>query len=80
MEILKFETTGCAPCLGLTHWLRENGVNYNSYNIKENLNLVKLYNLKTVPVLIRLEGGVEVGRVTGFNDGKLEDIKILLGL
>jgi len=80
MGLIKFEKEGCAPCKALTEWLKENNIEYASYNIMDNLRMVKQYNLKSVPVLISLDGEFENGRVIGFSESKIEEIKTLVGL
>lgn len=72
-NIIKFEKNGCQPCQSLSKWLEENKVEHESKNIMQNMDLVRKYNIKSVPtVLVLNENQEEVERFIGFNVDQLQ--------
>lgn len=68
-KILKFYSDSCMPCKLLTNVLKEEGIAHEAINIAEdaNMDLVSKYGIRSVPVLIKVDGiGNEKARLTGF--------------
>lgn len=68
-KILKFYSPSCMPCKLLTNVLKEEQIEHESIDITEDINrqLVLKYNIRTVPVLIKVDGiGNEKDRLLGF--------------
>lgn len=68
-KILKFYSPSCMPCKLLTNVLKEEQIEHESIDITEDINrqLVLKYNIRTVPVLIKVDGiGNEKSRLLGF--------------
>jgi glutaredoxin len=69
VKILKFYSPSCMPCKLLTNVLKEEQIEHESIDITVDINsiLVTKYNIRTVPVLIRVDSmGNEKGRLLGF--------------
>ena len=68
-KILKFYSPSCMPCKLLTNLLKEEQIEHESVDITDDTNrqLVLQYNIRTVPVLIRVDSmGNEKERLVGF--------------
>ena len=68
-RLLKFYSPSCMPCKLLTNLLKEEQIEHESVDITEDINrqLVLKYNIRTVPVLIKVDGiGNEKERLVGF--------------
>lgn len=68
-RILKFYSPSCMPCKLLTNVLKEEQIEHESVDITDDTNrqLVLQYNIRTVPVLIKVDGiGNEKERLVGF--------------
>ena len=69
VKILKFYSPSCMPCKLLTNLLKEEQIEHESVDITDDTNrqLVLQYNIRTVPVLIRVDSmGNEKDRLLGF--------------
>lgn len=69
VKILKFYSPSCMPCKLLTNVLKEEQIEHESIDITDDINsvLVAKYNIRTVPVLIRVDSmGNEKDRLLGF--------------
>jgi glutaredoxin len=69
VKILKFYSPSCMPCKLLTNLLKEEQIEHESIDITEDINrqLVLKYNIRTVPLLIKVDGiGNEKERLVGF--------------
>lgn len=71
-KIIKFEKNGCAPCQNVSKWLSDNKVEHESKNIMQNMDLVRKYNIKSVPTILVLNEEVELKRVVGFDVAQLQ--------
>lgn len=68
MKLLKLGKPGCLPCVQLSGFLDELGVNYEDINMLNEPDYAVKYNVMSNPVLILLDDeGKEVERVLGFN-------------
>lgn len=68
-KLLKFYSDSCMPCKFLTNVLKEEQIEHEAINIADdaNMDLVTRYNIRSVPVLIKVDGiGNEKARLTGF--------------
>ena len=68
-KLLKFYSPSCMPCKLLTNLLKEEQIEHESVDITDDANsqLVLKYNIRTVPVLIKVDGiGNEKERLLGF--------------
>ena len=68
-RLLKFYSPSCMPCKLLTNLLKEEQIEHESVDITDDTNrqLVLQYNIRTVPVLIKVDGiGNEKERLIGF--------------
>ena len=68
-RLLKFYSPSCMPCKLLTNLLKEEQIEHESVDITDDTNrqLVLQYNIRTVPVLIRVDSmGNEKDRLLGF--------------
>jgi glutaredoxin len=68
-KILKFYSPSCMPCKLLTNLLKEEQIEHESIDITDDANsvLVSKYNIRNVPVLIKVDGiGNEKERLVGF--------------
>jgi len=77
MKLLKFYADWCRPCTLVSNWLsnRELNVPLEEINIDNNLEMVRKYNIRSIPALILVdEEGNEKQRVTGFDTKKLEEL------
>lgn len=69
VKILKFYSPSCMPCKLLANVLKEEQIEHESIDITDDINstLVAKYNIRTVPVLIKVDGiGNEKDRLLGF--------------
>lgn len=68
MKIIKFYSDICGPCKVLDSNLKKAGIEYESVNVgnEEDEVLVCMYNIKSVPTLIKEDyNGKVLGRHTG---------------
>lgn len=69
ITIKKFGAPWCSSCTTLTKTLEQVISNYSitveEINVDLDQSLVKEYNIRSVPTLIRLKDGFEVNRLTG---------------
>lgn len=68
-KILKFYSPSCMPCKLLTNLLKEEQIEHESIDITDDANsvLVSKYNIRNVPVLIKVDSmGNEKDRLLGF--------------
>lgn len=65
-KIIKFEASWCQPCHRLTNELKDIEFDIDRVDIEEQPDKIDAHNVKGVPTLIFLKGGVEVNRVVGF--------------
>lgn len=69
VKILKFYSPSCMPCKLLTNVLKEEQVEHESIDITDERNedLVAQYNIRNVPMLIKVDcQGHELSRLGGF--------------
>lgn len=74
ITILKFYSKSCTPCKLLTSILKELNIEHQSIDIADEKNddLVSKYNIRNVPVLIKVdEQGNEIGKLQGFQGSKI---------
>ena len=67
-EVLKFSASWCGPCQRLSNAIKDMGdvpVDIKEIDIDDNLDLAAQYSVRSVPTMVMLENGVEVGRMTG---------------
>ena len=68
-KLLKFYSPSCMPCKFLTNLLKEEQIEHESIDVTEDANmpLVAKYNIRNVPVLIKVDDiGNEKERLIGF--------------
>lgn len=68
-KLLKFYSDSCMPCKFLTNVLKEEQIEHEAINIADdnNMDIVRKYGIRSVPVLIKVDGNDnEVSRLTGF--------------
>lgn len=75
MKLLKFYASWCAPCKGLSMVISgakdKINIPIEEIDIDQNMDAVKKYNIRGVPVLILAEDdGTEIDRMTGTADEK----------
>lgn len=64
--ILKFYNELCAPCGSLTSLIEKNKIETKNINVMEDTETTQKYNVKAVPVLIKVDdNGSELERATG---------------
>lgn len=64
IEVLKFSATWCGPCRVLAHTLEEvEGI--TNIDIDKDMETAREYNIRSVPALIFLKDGKEIGRSLG---------------
>ena len=75
MKLLKFYASWCGPFKGLSMFINgakdKISIPIEEIDIDENMDAVKKYNIRGVPVLILAEDdGTEIDRMTGMADEK----------
>ena len=66
MKFLKFYADWCGPCRVLTNTLDKAQIEYEPINVDNNEELVKNYNIKTIPVFMAVkDDGTEIDRFIG---------------
>lgn len=78
MQFLKFSSPSCNPCKALGSYLEELGVQTTEINVEEEQDMVIQYRVRAVPTLVRLENGVEVDRIIGYDPKVKEKLKELV--
>jgi thioredoxin-like negative regulator of GroEL len=67
-ELIKFSASWCQPCKSLAGNFKHvdlKDVNMKEVDIDEDLEMAKQYGVRSVPTMVLLEDGKEVGRKTG---------------
>lgn len=66
-KVLKFSASWCGPCKALAMTMNsvKTGVEVESVDIDENMELAAKYGIRGVPTMVMLEDGREVKRVSG---------------
>lgn len=76
MKLVKIYKDNCAPCKSLDAFLLSLGVEFESKNIIDHMDLIDEYSINSVPVLMLFDDvGSEVDRIVGF---KPEETKTLV--
>ena len=66
MKFYKFYADWCGPCRVLTTTLNKAQIEYEPINVDNNEELVKKYNIKTIPVFMAVkDDGTEIDRFIG---------------
>ena len=66
MKFYKFYADWCGPCRVLTNTLNKTQIEYKSINVDNNEELVKKYNIRTIPVFMAVkDDGTEIDRFVG---------------
>ena len=67
MEILRFTASWCSPCKLLAKNIEE--LNYpikmTAFDLDDNLVMAQKYNIRSVPTMVAIKGGMEIGRKSG---------------
>ena len=67
-QLIKFAASWCQPCKQLAGSLKYvdfKDVELKEFDIEENSELAQQYGIRSVPTMVLLEDGKEVGRKTG---------------
>lgn len=64
IEVLKFSATWCGPCRVLAHTL-EGVEGITNIDIDKDMETARKYNIRSVPALVFVEDGKEIGRSLG---------------
>lgn len=72
IEIIKLEKNGCMPCIALGYALNEAaeeiaelGATVTTINVSNTPEAIEEYGITSVPVLVFVRNGHEMGRITG---------------
>ena len=66
MKFYKFYADWCGPCRVLTNTLDKAQIEYEPINVDDNEELVRKYDIKTIPVFIAVkDDGTEIDRFIG---------------
>ena len=66
MKFYKFYADWCGPCRVLTTILNKAQIEYEPINVDNNEELVKKYNIRTIPVFMAVkDDGTEIDRFVG---------------
>lgn len=66
MKFYKFYADWCGPCRVLTTTLNKTQIEYESINVDNNEELVKKYDIRTIPVFMAVnDNGTEIDRFVG---------------
>ena len=66
MKFYKFYADWCGPCRVLTNTLNKAQIEYESINVDNNEELVKKYDIRTIPVFMAVnDNGIEIDRFVG---------------
>ena len=78
--LVDFWASWCAPCTAVAPIVdkialeNEGKLSVVKVNIDENPELPASYNVMSIPTLILFKNGKDLGRVTGFNPGPIQDL------
>lgn len=79
MNLVKIYKDGCVPCVRVSNFLQDQGVDYVDINVMKEPEKAMAYNIGfSVPVLILMDGEEEVKRVSGYNEAVMEEMISLL--
>ena len=66
MKFYKFYADWCGPCRVLTNTLNKAQIEYEPINVDNNEELVKKYNIRTIPVFMAVkDDDIEIDRFVG---------------
>ena len=87
LKVIKFSASWCVPCKYLKPVFEEikimedfNNVNFVDYDIDEEYELTKKYNIRSVPTVIFEKDGNEIERISGYDrkEKYVDKIKTLI--
>jgi len=87
LKVIKFSASWCVPCKYLKPVFEEikimedfNNVNFVDYDIDEEYELTKKYNVRSVPTVIFEKDGNEIERISGYDrkEKYVDKIKTLI--
>jgi thioredoxin-like negative regulator of GroEL len=67
-QLIKFSASWCQPCKALSgnfKYVDMKDVEFKEVDIDENIDMAKQYGVRSVPTMVLLEDGKEVGRKSG---------------
>lgn len=73
-KILKFEKNDCAACKAVSGYLDSKQILYERINAYDNPKLASQFHLRSVPVVILLEGEKEIMRTVGYKTEELDKL------
>ena len=76
-KILKFEKNDCAPCKAVSGYLDSKQISYERINAYDNPELASKFKLRSVPVVILLQGEgyeKEIMRTVGYKIEELDQL------
>jgi len=78
--LVDFRAAWCGPCTAVAPLVDKIAIEHESklkvakVNIDENPELPAKYDIMSIPTLMLFKDGKEIGRVTGFNPGLIEEM------
>ncbi|PLR72167.1 thiol reductase thioredoxin [Bacillus sp. UMB0728] len=75
MKLIKFEKTDCNPCVMVSNFLDDQGVNYKRVDVEVNPDLAIEHMVMSTPVILLVDdNGHVIERSRGFNPAELENM------
>ncbi|MDT0160466.1 glutaredoxin family protein [Bacillus sp. AG4(2022)] len=75
MKLIKFEKTDCPPCIAVSNFLDDQGVDYERVNTEENPERAIQHMVMSTPVILLVDDNEDVvERSRGFNPAELENM------
>lgn len=79
MRIVKFEQPGCNPCILVSNFLDDAGIEYEAIDVTENPEIASQHGIMATPIVMVFDDdGNKIKEITGYNVTKLKELVEML--
>lgn len=74
-RLIVLSQPGCGACMMVKNYLQHTEVEFETIDIRQDVDAVEKYNISSTPVtILETEDGIEIERFNGFNPDELEKL------
>lgn len=75
MKIIKFEQPGCSPCISVSNFLDDAGIEYEAIDVTEKPEIASQFGIMATPVVMVFDdNGNKIKEIIGYNVNKLKEL------